>query len=39
VNDFTRELGPTGREAVVRFLGEAAERGLVPRVPVEFQER
>jgi len=39
VNHWTRELGPRGREAVVRFLGEAAERGLVPKVAVEFQER
>ena len=39
VNDWTRELGPVGREAVVRFLGEAGERGLVPKVAVEFQER
>jgi 1,4-dihydroxy-6-naphthoate synthase len=39
VNDWTRKLGPRGREAVVRFLGEAGERGLVPKVAVEFQER
>lgn len=39
VNDWTRELGPKGREAVARFLGEAAERGLAPRVPIEYQER
>jgi 1,4-dihydroxy-6-naphthoate synthase len=39
VNDWTRELGPVGREAGVRFLGEAGERGLVPKVAVEFQER
>jgi 1,4-dihydroxy-6-naphthoate synthase len=39
VNHWTRELGPKGREAVVRFLGEAADHGLVPRVAVEFQER
>jgi 1,4-dihydroxy-6-naphthoate synthase len=39
VNDWTRELGPVGREAIVRFLGEAGERGLVPKVAVEFQER
>jgi 5,8-dihydroxy-2-naphthoate synthase len=39
VNDWTRELGPRGREAVARFLGEAAERGLVPRVAIEYQER
>ncbi len=39
VNDWTRELGPRGREAVARFLGEAADAGLVPRVPIEYQER
>ncbi len=39
VNDWTRELGPRGREAVARFLGEAAERGLVPRVEIAYQER
>jgi 1,4-dihydroxy-6-naphthoate synthase len=39
VNEWTRELGPRGREAVARFLGEAADRGLVPRVAVEYQER
>ena len=39
VNDWTRELGPKGREAVARFLGEAADAGLVPRVAIEYQER
>jgi 1,4-dihydroxy-6-naphthoate synthase len=39
VNEWTRELGPRGREAVARFLGEAAERGLAPRVAIEYQER
>ncbi len=39
VNDWTRELGPRGREAVARFLGEAADRGLAPRVAIEYQER
>jgi 1,4-dihydroxy-6-naphthoate synthase len=39
VNDWTRELGPRGREAVARFLSEAAERGLAPRVAIEYQER
>jgi 1,4-dihydroxy-6-naphthoate synthase len=39
VNEWTRELGPRGREAVARFLGEAADRGLVPRVAIEYQER
>ena len=39
VNDRTRELGPKGREAVARFLCEAADAGLVPRVPIAYQER
>jgi 1,4-dihydroxy-6-naphthoate synthase len=39
VNDWTRDVGPRGREAVRRFLGEAADLGLVPRVTPEFQER
>ena len=39
VNEWTRELGPRGREAVARFLGEAADRGLAPRVTIEYQER
>ena len=39
VNDWTREVGPRGREAVRLFLSEAADLGLVPRVTPEFQER
>ncbi len=39
VNEWTRDLGPRGREAVARFLGEAAGAGLVPRVTPEYQER
>src|SRR5512138_2886712 len=39
VNDWTRELGAVGRAAVARFLGEGAERGLLPRVAIEYQER
>jgi 1,4-dihydroxy-6-naphthoate synthase len=39
VNEWTRELGARGREAVARFLGEAADAGLVPRVAIEYQER
>ncbi|BDG10122.1 menaquinone biosynthesis family protein [Anaeromyxobacter paludicola] len=39
VNDWTRCLGERGREAVALFLHEAAERGLVPRVKPEWQER
>lgn len=38
VNDWTRDLGPRGKEAVRRFLGEAAEKGLIPPVTPEFQE-
>ena len=38
VNEWTRDLGPRGREAVERFLGEAADAGLVPRVRPEYQE-
>ena len=37
VNDWTRSLGGRGREAVARFLGEAMERGLVPRVELAYQ--
>ncbi len=39
VNEWTQELGPRGREAVARFLGEAADHGLAPRVTIEYQER
>jgi 1,4-dihydroxy-6-naphthoate synthase len=39
VNDWTRELGPRGREAVARFLGEAFDAGHLPRVPIAYQER
>jgi 1,4-dihydroxy-6-naphthoate synthase len=39
VNDWTRELGPKGRKAVALFLHEAADRGLIPRVKPEYQER
>jgi 1,4-dihydroxy-6-naphthoate synthase len=39
VNDWTRDVGPRGREAVRLFLSEAADLGLVPRVAPEFQER
>ncbi len=39
VNDWTRELGPKGRKAVALFLQEAADRGLIPRVKPEYQER
>jgi 1,4-dihydroxy-6-naphthoate synthase len=37
VNDWTLECGPRGREAIRRFLGQAAERGFAPPVPeLEF---
>jgi 1,4-dihydroxy-6-naphthoate synthase len=39
VNDWTRDVGPRGREAVRLFLSEAAGLGLVPQVTPEFQER
>jgi 1,4-dihydroxy-6-naphthoate synthase len=39
VNDWTRDVGPRGREAVRLFLSEAADLGLVPRVTPEFQDR
>jgi 1,4-dihydroxy-6-naphthoate synthase len=38
VNEWTRDLGPKGRQAVKRFLGDAFDRGLVPRVKIEYQE-
>ncbi len=39
VNEWTRDLGPRGRQAVELFLAEAADKGLVPRVKPEYQER
>ena len=39
VNDWTRELGQRGRAAVALFLGSAFDRGLLPRVRIEYQER
>jgi 1,4-dihydroxy-6-naphthoate synthase len=39
VNDFTREYGETGREAIRRFLRTAHERGYIATEPaVEFVE-
>jgi len=38
VNEWTRDLGPKGRQAVELFLGEAVERKLVPPVTPEYQE-
>jgi 1,4-dihydroxy-6-naphthoate synthase len=39
VNGWTRELGAKGREAVSLFLGAAFDRGLLPRVRLEYQDR
>jgi 1,4-dihydroxy-6-naphthoate synthase len=39
VNGWTRELGRRGRAAVELFLGSAFDRGLLPRVRIEYQER
>ena len=37
VNDYTRDYGTTGQDAIRRFLGEAHERGFLPAPPaVEF---
>ncbi|MDQ2868971.1 MAG: ABC transporter substrate-binding protein [Verrucomicrobiota bacterium] len=37
VNDYTRDYGEAGREAIRRFLGEARERGFIQRdVALEF---
>ena len=37
VNEFTRDYGEVGREAVRRFLGEARERGYIDReILIEF---
>jgi 1,4-dihydroxy-6-naphthoate synthase len=39
VNDYTRDYGETGREAIRRFLGAAQERGYITRaVTPEFVE-
>jgi 5,8-dihydroxy-2-naphthoate synthase len=39
VNEFTRDYGEIGREAIRRFLGEACRRGYVDReVSIEFVE-
>jgi 1,4-dihydroxy-6-naphthoate synthase len=38
VNEWTRGLGPRGRQAVELFLGEAVERKLIPLVKPEYQE-
>jgi 1,4-dihydroxy-6-naphthoate synthase len=37
VNDFTRDYGETGREAIRRFLNRAAEAGFLRKTPaIEF---
>jgi 1,4-dihydroxy-6-naphthoate synthase len=37
VNEFTRDYGEVGREAIRRFLGEARERGYIDReILIEF---
>jgi 1,4-dihydroxy-6-naphthoate synthase len=36
VNDLTLEYGERGRTAVLRLLGEASEKGLIPPVDVVF---
>jgi 1,4-dihydroxy-6-naphthoate synthase len=38
VNDLTLDYGERGRTAVLRLLGEAAEKGLIPPVDVVFAE-
>jgi 1,4-dihydroxy-6-naphthoate synthase len=38
VNQLTLDYGERGRTAVRRFLGEAAEKGLIPQVDVQFVE-
>jgi 1,4-dihydroxy-6-naphthoate synthase len=37
VNDFTRDYGEVGREAIRQFLGQARERGYIDReISIEF---
>ena len=39
VNDYTRDYGETGREAIRRFLNQAAQAGYIPKTPaIEFVE-
>jgi 1,4-dihydroxy-6-naphthoate synthase len=39
VNDFTRDYGDAGREAIRQFLMRAAEAGYIKKTPtVEFVE-
>ena len=36
VNELTLDYGERGRTAVLRLLGEASEKGLIPPVDVVF---
>jgi 1,4-dihydroxy-6-naphthoate synthase len=38
VNELTLQYGDRGRTAVHRLLGEASDKGLIPKVDVEFAE-
>ena len=38
VNDLTLDYGERGRTAVLRLLGEASEKGLIPQVDVVFAD-
>ena len=38
VNELTLDYGERGRTAVLRLLGEASEKGLIPPVDVVFAE-
>ena len=39
VNDFTRDYGETGREAIRQFLNRSADRGYIDKTPaIEFVE-
>ena len=38
VNELTLDYGERGRTAVLRLLGEASEKGLIPPVDVVFAD-
>ncbi|MBI5069052.1 MAG: ABC transporter substrate-binding protein [Deltaproteobacteria bacterium] len=38
VNEWTRDLGPRGRQAVDLFLAESVERKLIPPVKAQYQD-
>jgi predicted solute-binding protein len=39
VNDYTRDYGETGREAIREFLGRADKAGYIEKTPaIEFVE-